>query len=41
VGAEPVAYVSNIFKYYVAFKLLEQDREAQQRAKESFQKSAR
>jgi len=39
VGAEPVTYVSNIFKYYVAFKLLERHREAQRRAKEEFQDS--
>jgi membrane-bound lytic murein transglycosylase MltF len=39
VGAEPVTYVSNIFKYYVAFKLLEQHREVQRRAKEAFQGS--
>ncbi len=39
VGAQPVTYVSNIFKYYVAFKLLEQDREAQQRAREVFEGS--
>jgi len=39
VGSEPVTYVSNIFKYYVAFKLLERDREAQERAKEEFKKS--
>lgn len=38
-GAEPVTYVSNIFKYYVAFKLLERNREAQHRAKEEFKES--
>lgn len=36
VGPEPVTYVSNIFKYYVGFKLLEQHREAQRQAKETF-----
>jgi membrane-bound lytic murein transglycosylase MltF len=36
VGAEPVTYVSNIFKYYVGFKLLEQHRESQRQAKEAF-----
>jgi membrane-bound lytic murein transglycosylase MltF len=39
VGAEPVTYVSNIFKYYVAFKLLERHREAQRRAREAFEGS--
>jgi len=38
-GPQPVAYVSNIFKYYVAFKLLEQHREAQRRVKKEFQGS--
>ena len=33
VGAEPVNYVSNIFKYYVAFKLLVQHREARRQAR--------
>jgi membrane-bound lytic murein transglycosylase MltF len=39
VGAEPVAYVSNIFKYYVAFKLLERHREVRRQAREAFQSS--
>jgi membrane-bound lytic murein transglycosylase MltF len=39
VGAEPVTYVSNIFKYYVAFKLMERHREAQRRAREKFEES--
>jgi len=36
VGAETTRYVSNIFKYYVAFKLIEQHREAKGQAKEAF-----
>jgi len=33
VGSEPVTYVSNIFKYYVGFKLLVQHREARRSAR--------
>lgn len=39
VGAEPVTYVSNIFKYYVSFKNLQREREAQARAREDLEKS--
>jgi membrane-bound lytic murein transglycosylase MltF len=39
VGAEPVTYVSNIFKYYVAFKLLDEHRQERQRAKQAFRES--
>jgi len=41
VGAEPVTYVSNIFKYYVGFKLMEQHRESRRQAKEEFEKTRR
>jgi len=41
VGSEPVIYVSNIFKYYVGFRLLEQHRETRRQAKESFEKTRR
>jgi membrane-bound lytic murein transglycosylase MltF len=36
VGSEPVTYVSNIFKYYVAYKLVTQEAEERRRAKEQF-----
>lgn len=39
IGAEPVTYVSNIFKYYVGFKLLEQHRESRRQAREDFEKA--
>jgi membrane-bound lytic murein transglycosylase MltF len=35
IGAETVTYVSNIFKYYVAYKLVTEDEEARQRARQS------
>ena len=41
VGAEPVTYVSNIFKYYVGFKLMEQHRESRRQAREAFEKTSR
>lgn len=41
VGAEPTGYVSNIFKYYVAFKLLEQHRQARDRAREALREDRR
>jgi len=41
VGAEPVTYVSNIFKYYVGFRLMEQHRESRRQAKEAFEKTRR
>jgi membrane-bound lytic murein transglycosylase MltF len=34
VGREPVRYVSNIFKYYVSYRLLEEHRSERERAKE-------
>jgi membrane-bound lytic murein transglycosylase MltF len=34
IGSETVTYVSNIFKYYVAYKLVLEDREARRRARE-------
>ena len=39
VGAEPVNYVSNISKYYVGFRLMEQHRESRRQAKEAFEKA--
>ena len=35
VGAETVTYVSNIYKYYIAYRLVMEDRAAQQKAVES------
>jgi membrane-bound lytic murein transglycosylase MltF len=37
VGAETVNYVSNIYKYYVAYKLLAEQEEQRRKAKESMQ----
>ena len=37
IGSETVAYVSNIFKYYVAFKLVQEEEAEKSRAKESLQ----
>jgi membrane-bound lytic murein transglycosylase MltF len=34
VGAEPVTYVSNIYKYYIAYKLVQEQAEAQHKAHE-------
>ena len=34
VGAEPVTYVSNIYKYYVAYRLMMEAREELEKAKE-------
>jgi membrane-bound lytic murein transglycosylase MltF len=34
IGRETVQYVSNIFKYYVAYRLLEEEREERERAKQ-------
>jgi membrane-bound lytic murein transglycosylase MltF len=39
VGPEPVNYVSNIFKYYVGYRLMEQHRETRQQAKDDFEKT--
>jgi membrane-bound lytic murein transglycosylase MltF len=38
IGAETVNYVSNIYKYYVAYKLIAMQEEQRQKAKESLQK---
>jgi membrane-bound lytic murein transglycosylase MltF len=35
VGRETVQYVSNIYKYYVAYQLIEEEREERQRAKQA------
>jgi membrane-bound lytic murein transglycosylase MltF len=35
IGRETVQYVSNIYKYYVAYRLLEDDRQEREKAKES------
>jgi membrane-bound lytic murein transglycosylase MltF len=40
IGSETVSYVSNIFKYYVAFKLVQEEEAEKSKAKESL-KSAR
>ena len=40
IGSETVTYVSNIFKYYVAFKLVREEEAEKSKAKESL-KSAR
>jgi hypothetical protein len=37
VGAETVNYVSNIYKYYVAYKLIAVQKEQSDKAKESLQ----
>ena len=39
IGAETVNYVSNIYKYYVAYKLIAVQQEQRDKAKESFQKN--
>jgi membrane-bound lytic murein transglycosylase MltF len=36
VGSETVNYVSNIYKYYVAYKLIAVQEEKREKAKESF-----
>jgi membrane-bound lytic murein transglycosylase MltF len=38
IGRETVQYVSNIYKYYVAYSLLREEREEREQAKESLQK---
>lgn len=35
IGSETVTYVSNIFKYYVAYKLVQEEDEARRKAKDS------
>ena len=37
IGSETVTYVSNIFKYYVAYRLLQEEEDAKRTARESFQ----
>ena len=37
IGTETVTYVANIFKYYVAYKLIEEKRRKQEAAKESLE----
>ena len=37
IGAETVNYVSNIYKYYVAYKLIAEQEEQRRKARESFQ----
>jgi membrane-bound lytic murein transglycosylase MltF len=39
IGRETVTYVSNIYKYYVAYKLVMEDRERRSAAKDEAQKS--
>jgi hypothetical protein len=34
IGRETVGYVSNIYKYYLAYKMVEEQRAARQKAKE-------
>jgi membrane-bound lytic murein transglycosylase MltF len=41
IGRETVQYVNNIFKYYVAYKLIEESRLAKQTAKQMVNDSAR
>jgi membrane-bound lytic murein transglycosylase MltF len=38
IGMETVTYVSNIYKYYIAYKLVEQQEEERKKAKESIAK---
>jgi membrane-bound lytic murein transglycosylase MltF len=38
IGRETVQYVSNIYKYYLAYKMVEEQREAQEKAKEGTKK---
>lgn len=37
-GAETVMYVSNIYKYYIAYTLVTEDEEERRRALERFEK---
>jgi membrane-bound lytic murein transglycosylase MltF len=39
IGAETVNYVSNIYKYYVAYKLIAVQQEQRDKARESLQKT--
>jgi membrane-bound lytic murein transglycosylase MltF len=38
IGRETVTYVSNIYKYYIAYKLVQQEYIERREAKEEFQK---
>jgi hypothetical protein len=40
VGRETVQYVSNIYKYYLAYKMIVEKREDRQKAKEELKKEA-
>ena len=40
IGRETVTYVSNIYKYYVAYKLLSEDRARREEAKRTVQTGA-
>jgi membrane-bound lytic murein transglycosylase MltF len=39
IGRETVTYVSNIYKYYIAYKLAMEDQEERQKAKEEVRKA--
>jgi membrane-bound lytic murein transglycosylase MltF len=39
IGAETVTYVSNIYKYYIAYRLLSEDAEERQKAKDALRKA--
>ncbi|HSD59518.1 MAG TPA: lytic transglycosylase F, partial [Burkholderiales bacterium] len=41
IGAETTTYVRNIYKYYVAYKLIEDAQAAQRKAKEQFAPGAK
>jgi membrane-bound lytic murein transglycosylase MltF len=40
IGEETVTYVSNIYKYYVAYTLIEEQRAAEEKARSEFLQSA-
>jgi hypothetical protein len=40
VGRETVQYVSNIYKYYLAYKMIAEQQEERERAKEEVKKEA-
>jgi hypothetical protein len=40
VGRETVQYVSNIYKYYLAYKMVAEQREEREKAKEGVKKEA-
>jgi hypothetical protein len=37
IGSETVTYVSNIYKYYIAYKLVTEEQAERQRAREQLQ----